>query len=84
MNQLKRRTRLLLHMAGQDNTHWPQAMRFDTEERLRQQMELLGSLVQKMLPYNSLVLVKRKDGMTKGICWLNLLLKHVCCVQALT
>ena len=54
VNQLKRRTRLLLHMAGQDNTHWPQAMRFATEERLRQQMELLGSPVQKMLPYKSL------------------------------
>ena len=66
VNQLKRRTRLLLHMAGQDNTHWPQAMRFATEERLRQQMELLGSPVQKMLPYNSLVLVKRKRWHDKG------------------
>ena len=34
VNQLKRRTRLLLHTAGQENTTWPQAMRYATEERL--------------------------------------------------
>ena len=30
--QLKRRTRLLLHVASQENTSWPQAMRYATEE----------------------------------------------------
>ena len=60
VNQLKRRTRLLLHTASQENTHWPQAMRYAVEERLRGQMNALGSPTPKMLPYNSNVLVKRK------------------------
>ena len=62
----KRRTRLLLHLASQDNTHWPQAMRYATEERLRDQMCRLGCPVQKMLPYQSDVLVKRKRWHDKG------------------
>ena len=66
VNQLKRRTRLLLHSAHQDNTNWPQAMRYAAEERLRQQMALLGSPTQKMLAYNSLVLVKRKRWHDRG------------------
>eukprot|EP00435_Cladocopium_sp_Y103_P075594 s33_g60.t1 len=60
VHQLKRRTRLLLHTAHQENTHWPQAMRYAVEERLRGQMNALGSPTQKMLPYQSNVLVKRK------------------------
>ena len=60
VNQLKRRTRLLLHTASQENTHWPQAMRYAVEERLRRQMNSLGSPTPKMLPYNSNVLVTRK------------------------
>ena len=66
VNQLKRRTRLLLHTANQDNTHWPQAMRYATEERLRNQMKLLGCPTQKMIPYNADVLVKRKRWHDKG------------------
>ena len=66
VNQLKRRTRLLLLSAHQDNTNWPQAMRYAAEERLRQQMALLGSPTQKMLAYNSLVLVKRKRWHDRG------------------
>ena len=66
VHQLKRRTRLLLHVASQDNTHWPQAMRYATEERLRDQMSRLGCPVQKMLPYQSDVLVKRKRWHDKG------------------
>ena len=66
VNQLKRRTRLLLLSAHQDNTNWPQAMRYAAEERLRQQMALLGSPTQKMLAYNSLALVKRKRWHDRG------------------
>ena len=60
VNQLKRRTRLLLHTASQENTHWPQAMRYAVEERLRGQMNALGSPTPKMLPYNSNVLGETK------------------------
>ena len=66
VHQLKRRTRLLLHVASQGNTHWPQAMRYATEERLRNQLSQLGCPVQKMLPYQSDVLVKRKRWHDKG------------------
>ena len=66
VNQLKRRTRLLLHVAGQDSTHWPQAMRFATEERLRSQFESLGCPMPKMVQYQSRVLVKRKRWHDKG------------------
>ena len=66
VNQLKRRTRLLLHTANQDNSHWPQAMRYATEERLRNQMKLLGCPTQKMIPYNADVLVKRKRWHDQG------------------
>ncbi len=66
VNQLKRRTRLLLHTAGQDPSHWPQAMRYASEERLRNQMSALGSPVSKMLPYNARVLVKRKRWHDQG------------------
>ena len=66
VNQLKRRTRLLLHTAGQDSTHWPQAMRFATEERLRSQFESLGCPMPKMIQYQSRVLVKRKRWHDRG------------------
>ena len=66
VNQLKRRTRLLLHMAQQENTSWPQAMRYAAEERLRNQMNSLGCPTQKMVPYNSDVLVKRKRWHDQG------------------
>ena len=42
VNQLKRRTRLLLHMAQQENTSWPQAMRYAAEERLSEPNEQFG------------------------------------------
>ena len=66
VNQLKRRTRLLLSVAGQNSAQWPQAMRYATEERLRYQMNALGSPVCNMLPYNARVLVKRKRWHDKG------------------
>ena len=66
VNQLKRRTRLLLHTALQDNSHWPQALRCATEERLRKQMESLGSPTSKILEYDAKVLVKRKRWHDKG------------------
>ena len=66
VNQLKRRTRLLLSTAGQDNSHWPQAMRYATEERLRKQMDALGSPTCGMLPYHAKVLVKRKRWHDQG------------------
>jgi len=64
--QLKRRTRLLLHVASQENTSWPQAMRYATEERLRTQLEALGTPTPKMIPYHSKVLVKRKRWHEQG------------------
>ena len=66
VNQLKRRTRLLLSVAGQNSAQWPQAMRYATEERLRYQMNALGSPVCNMLPYHAKVLVKRKRWHDKG------------------
>ena len=66
VNQLERRTRLLLHMAQQENTSWPQAMRYAAEERLRNQMNSFGCPTQKMVPYNSDVLVKRKRWHDQG------------------
>ena len=66
VHQLKRRTRLLLHVASQDSTNWPQAMRYATEERLRKQLEALGTPTPSMLPYQSKGLVKRKRWHEKG------------------
>ena len=41
VNQLKRRTRLYLRVAGSAISDWPQAMRYCAEERMRQQLEKL-------------------------------------------
>ena len=84
VNQLKRRTRLLLHTALQDNSHWPQAMRYATEERLRKQMESLGSPTSKMLAYDANFLVKRKRWHEKETCWPRLLSKLGFCALAPT
>ena len=43
VNQLKRRTRLLLRQAGLPATSWPIALRYAAEDRLRHQLEGLGS-----------------------------------------
>ena len=43
VNQLKRRTRLLLRQAGLSATSWPIALRYAAEDRLRHQLEGLGS-----------------------------------------
>lgn len=67
INQLKRRVRLFLRKAGQDWTHWPDALRHATEERLRNQLSCLGVSVNPMLPYAARVVVKRKRWHDPGV-----------------
>ena len=66
VNQLKRRTRLYLRVAGSEVTDWPQAMRYCAEERMRQQLEKLGVPVLSMLPFRANVLVRSKRWFKKG------------------
>ena len=66
VNQLKRRTRLYLHVAGSEVTDWPQAMRYCAEERMRQQLEKLGVPVLSMLPFRASVLLRSKRWFKKG------------------
>ena len=64
IGQLKKR---LLRQAGQTAESWPVALRYVTEERLRNQLTNLGVEVPGMLPYQSSVLVKRKRWHDAGV-----------------
>ena len=74
VNQLKRRTRLYLRVAGSEVTDWPQAMRYCAEERMRQQLEKLAVPVLSMLPFRA------KDGSKRGRFRLHTQ-KDACCVR---
>ena len=58
--QWKRRLRLTLRASGAEPKEWPSAGRHAMEERTRAQLERLGVKSQKMIPYNTKVLVKTK------------------------
>ena len=66
VNQLKRRTRLYLRVAGSEISDWPQAMRYAAEERMRHQLEKLGVPVLSMLPFRAKVLVRSKRWFKTG------------------
>ena len=60
VNQIKRRTRLLLHDSGLPQSLWPTALRHAAEGRVRLQLERLGLPSPPMLRYGASVLVKSK------------------------
>ena len=66
VNQLKRRTRLLLRQAGLSATSWPIALRHAAEDRLRHQLEGLGVPQVPMIDFHANVLVKRKRWHGRG------------------
>ena len=66
VNQLKRRTRLYLRVAGSEVTDWPQAMRYCAEERMRQQLEKLGVPYCQCCPSGPTSWFGQKDGSKRG------------------
>ena len=60
IGQLKKRLRFTLRQASQEAECWPMALRYVTEERMRNQLESLGVDMPPMVPYCASVLVKRK------------------------
>ena len=61
IQQLRRRTRLLLHVAGLDALHWPAAMRHSAEGRFRKQLQELGVNTHPMLQFGKTACVKAKS-----------------------
>ncbi|CAK9115283.1 unnamed protein product [Durusdinium trenchii] len=66
VNQIKRRTRLLLHDSGLPQSLWPTALRHAAEGRVRLQLERLGLPSPPMLRYGASVLVKSKRWRRAG------------------
>ena len=67
IHQIKRRVRLLLRQSSRPVTDWPIAARYATEQRLRQQLRLLGCPTLSMIPFDAPVLVKRKRWHDRGV-----------------
>ena len=67
IGQLKKRLRFALRQAGQTAESWPEALRYVTEERMRNQLRDLGVDLPSMLPYRASVLVKRKRWHDAGV-----------------
>ena len=61
IQQLRRRTRLLLHVVGLDALHWPAAMRHSAEGRFRKQLQELGVNTHPMLQFGKTACVKAKS-----------------------
>ena len=66
VQQIKRRTRLLLHESGLPHTFWVCALRHAAEQRLRAQLHRLGVITHPMLRFASTMSVKTKRWHRSG------------------
>ena len=66
VNQIKRRTRLLLHESGLPHGFWVCALRRAAEHRLRAQLHRLGVMTRPMLRFASTMSVKTKRWHRSG------------------
>ena len=66
VQQIKRRTRVLLHESGLPHTFWVCALRHAAEQRLRAQLHRLGVITRPMLRFASTMSVKTKRWHRSG------------------
>ena len=66
VNQIKRRTRLLLHESGLPHGFWACALRHAAEHRLRAQLHRLGVVTRPMVRFAATMSVKTKRWRRSG------------------